>query len=585
MTLGTADNPYDLIVVGGGINGAGIARDAVLRGLSVALFEKNDFSTGATWASSGMIHGGVRYLTDDPSVTKKSCYDSGLIQKIAPHLLFRVPFLFPVRGDTARNRVLIELAEVYFDTYDRWSHLKGGVRHSRLTREEALDVEPGLPDDIIGAVTTDEWGIDSSRLNYINAHDAAERGADIHNYHEVVEFLFDDGSGREGKRDAMLGVRVRDRVNGGTKDVHGRITFNATGAWAERFAKRAGAKNCRVRPGKGIHLVLAGRITNYAVISEAIDGRQIFVAPHQNTSIIGTTDDDYWGDLDDIPILEDEVKYLLDGIAKVFPSVYDYRVVDTTVGCRPTLYDEGKYESDLSRDHAVFDHGEEGVPNFMSIAGGKLAAYRLMSEEAVDAICEKLGVEGESTTHEHILPGGEKHELTLDQFEEIGVNRYAAGRILYRHGDRAADILEMMRTEPETRSLIDPSEPVTEAELRYVLRNEMVAVLDDVRRRSRMGCGLDGGWAATVRAAEIFCEEKGLSRSDRLDVALSFQRSRWGDRRGIIEGEQLAAEELGQSWVFEAGGVHGAAASELLSEPDEDEVAETVSLEDARESV
>ncbi|QDG54447.1 glycerol-3-phosphate dehydrogenase/oxidase [Persicimonas caeni] len=565
MALGTPQNPYDLVIIGGGINGAGIARDAVMRGLSVALFEKNDFSTGATWASSGMIHGGVRYLEQDPTVTKKSCYDSGLIQKIAPHLLFRVPFLFPVGPNNFSNRVMLELAEVYFDTYDRYAPLKGGAPHSRLTKQEALAVEPGLPEHIIGAVTTDEWGIDSPRLTFINVQDAKERGADVHNYHEVVGFLRDDGS--SDKRGAVRGVRVRDRVNGGEREVYGRITFNATGAWAEKTANKVGAEMCRVRPGKGIHLLLAGRVTNYAIIADAIDGRQIFIAPHQNVTYIGTTDDDYWGDLDDIPVLEDEVKYLLDGIRPVFPSVDKYRIIDTTVGCRPTLYDDNKYESQLSRDHAVYDHEVEGVPNFMSIAGGKLAAYRLMSEHAVDEICQKLGIEAECRTHLEALPGGEAHDLTTDAFEEVGLGKYAAGRILYRHGSRSDQILAMMRKNPEWTTIVDPSEPVTEAELRYVMRDEMVATLDDCKRRSRLGQGLDGGWSATLHAAEIFCDEKGLSQRDRFDVALSFQRARWKDREGIERDEQLAAEMVGQTWFFEAGGALGADATALFNEP------------------
>lgn len=562
MNYGSRDNPYDLIVVGGGINGCGIARDAVMRGLSVALFEKNDFSTGATWASSGMIHGGLRYLSDDPRVTKKSCYDSGHIQRIASHLLFRVPFLFPVRGDSLYNRVLLELAEVYFDTYDRYAHLKGGLPHTRLTPEQALEIEPGLPDDIIGAVTTDEWGIDSSRLNFINGWDAAERGAEIHNYHEVVDFLRDDGGDRQ--RGTIRGVTVRDRLSGSTHDVHGEIVFNATGPWAERIARKAGAEMCKIRPGKGIHLVLAGRVTNVAVITEAVDGRQIFIAPHQNVSYIGTTDDDYWGDLDHIPVLEDEVRYLLDGIRSVFPSVDDYRIIDTTVGCRPTLYESGKYESSLSRDHKVFDHAEEGIPGLMSMGGGKLAAYRLMSEEAVDAICEKLGIEAASTTHEEPLPGGEDHELGVEAFSEVGVDPYAARRIVYRHGSRADQVLDLMRRNPEWTELVDPSEPITEAELRYVMRHEMVSTLDDCRQRVRLGCGMDGGWQATLRAAEIFCDEKGLAPSDRLEVALSLQRQRWDDRRGILENEQLAAEELGSFWFFESTGALAADPNHLV---------------------
>lgn len=568
MPRGSPDNPYDLVVVGGGINGCGIARDAAMRGLDVALFEKNDFSTGATWASSGLIHGGLRYLSNDPRVTKKSCYDSGHIQRIAPHLLFRVPFLYPVRGDTLQNRALLELVEIYFDTYDRYAPLKGGAPHSRMTREQALELEPGLPDDVIGAVTTDEWGIDSSRLTLLNAIDAAEHGADIYTYHEMVDFLRDDGS--DGKRGAVRGVRVRDRISGGTEEVYGKRTLNATGPWAERIANRAGAQSCQIRPGKGIHLVLAGRITNYAIISEAIDGRQIFLAPHQNVTYVGTTDDDYFGDLDDIPVLEDEVKYLLDGVRSIFPSIDRHRIIDTTVGCRPTLSERGKYESDLSRDHEIFDHADEGVPNFISLGGGKLAAYRLMAEETVDLVCEQLGVHASCRTHLEPLPGGRDHDLSESAFTELGVDPYAARRILYRHGSRADEVLELMRNHPSWRRIVDPSEPVTEAELRYSIRHEFVRRLDDCRRRVRLGCGMDGGWQSTWQSAEVFCRERDLAPRDRVDTALGFQRARWGDRGGILKGDQLAAEEVGQHWFFEQTGVAGADPDALTQTPSED---------------
>ncbi len=568
MPRGSPDNPYDLVVIGGGINGCGIARDAAMRGLDVALFEKNDFSTGATWASSGLIHGGLRYLSNDPRVTKKSCYDSGHIQRIAPHLLFRVPFLYPVRGDTLQNRALLELVEIYFDTYDRYAPLKGGAPHTRMTREQALELEPGLPDDVIGAVTTDEWGIDSSRLTLLNAIDAAEHGADIYTYHEMVDFLHDDGS--DAQRGAVKGVRVRDRLSGGTDEVYGKRTLNATGPWAERIANRAGAQSCQIRPGKGIHLVLAGRVTNYAIISEAIDGRQIFLAPHQNVTYVGTTDDDYFGDLDEIPVLEDEVKYLLDGVRSIFPSIDRHRIIDTTVGCRPTLSERGKYESDLSRDHAIFDHADEGVPNFISLGGGKLAAYRLMAEETVDLICEQLGVDESCRTHLEPLPGGRDYDLSEAAFTEMGLDPYAARRILYRHGSRAEEVLELMREHPSWRRIVDPSEPVTEAELRYSIRHEFVRRLDDCRRRVRLGCGMDGGWQSTWQSAEVFCRERDLAPRDRVDTALGFQRARWGDRGGILKGDQLAAEEVGQHWFFEQTGVAGADPDALTQTPSED---------------
>jgi glycerol-3-phosphate dehydrogenase len=551
MSIGSRENPYDLVIVGGGINGCGMARDAAKRGLDVAMFEKHDFSTGATWASSGMIHGGIRYLSSDPNLTKRSCKDAAYIRDIAPHLTFRIPFMFPVRGDTAANRVFLELTEVYFDTYDRYAHKKGGKPHSRLTGDEARQLEPSLPDDVIGAVTTDEWGIDPSRLTVINARDAEDHGADIHTYHEVESFIQDDGSAD--KRGRILGVEVEDQLARESREVYGDIVFNATGPWAEETANMAGAEMCRVRPGKGIHLVLSGRVTNYAIISKAVDGRQVFLAPHQNVTYIGTTDDDYWGDLDDIPILEDEVEYLLDAARRVVPEIDDYRIIDTTVGCRPTLYGEDQYESDLSRDHAIFDHAEEGLPGFMSMAGGKLAEYRLMAEEAVDAVVDNLDVEvDDCTTHQDNLPGGDETNLEVSDFTALDLDQYSANRILYRHGSEAEHIWSIIEESPSTSQLIDSSEPVTEAELRYAIRHEGVKRLDDCKRRCRLGVGIDGGWQATLRAARIFCDEVDRSISPR-EAALNFQQRRWRTRRPVVSDQTLSSEWLGQYWFFGDG--------------------------------
>lgn len=546
---GTREHPYDLIVIGGGINGAGIARDAAKRGLSVALFEQRDFSTGATWASSGMIHGGLRYLSSDPEVTRLACLDSGYIQKIAPHLIFRIPFIAPwKRAGGLSARVVFELAEVYFDAYDRYQPLKRGKPHSRMTPEEAVALEPGLRPDILGALSMDEWGMDSQRLTVINALDARKHGADLHTYHRVEGLLRED-------RATICGVRVHDRVLGERRDVFGTVVFNAAGPWAMAVAQREGIRSVRVRPGKGVHLVYAGRLTNYAILATAIDGRQIFICPHQNHTLVGTTDDDYYGDLEHIPVLEDEVEYLLQGVESVFPGIRQYPIVGTTVGCRATLYAYGKMEDALSRAHAVFDHADEGCSGFLSMAGGKLASYRIMAEEAVDTVMARLGREGACRTHLDTLPGGDEHDLTEEAFTSLGVSAVTARRILYRHGADAEEIRKLMLETPTTRRIVDPTEPVTEAELRHVLRNEACRTLDDAKRRCRLGVGADGGTRPVLRSAQIFCEEMGLPHDALAEVALDFLQARWEDRRGIVHANAHAMEEQAQMLAFLSAGL------------------------------
>ncbi len=274
----------DLIVIGGGVNGAGIARDAAMRGLSVELFEQKDLGAGTSGASSGMIHGGVRYLEKDRNVTRKSCEDSGYIQQLAPHLLFRIPFIWPLQKWAPAARIMNELAYVYFQAYDEFQPLKRGKPAAKLTREELFRLEPGLHPDTIGGVSTDEWAINVFRLCALNALAAQDYGAKIHLRHKVESFIRGEG-GR------VLGVRVRDLRTGHARDVHAKLTFNATGPWAGRVAKMANAK-VKLRPGKGIHLVFDRRLVNYALIATAVDGRQVFIEPYGQETWIGTTDDD-----------------------------------------------------------------------------------------------------------------------------------------------------------------------------------------------------------------------------------------------------------------------------------------------------
>lgn len=550
-----------MIIVGGGINGAGIARDAARRGMSVALFEKRDFGVGATGNSSGMIHGGLRYLLRDPGVTKLACIDSGYIQKIASNLIFRIPFIMPVLGKSFSKRAFLKLSEVYFEAYDRYQPYKQGKKHCRLDADELRQMEPGVSPHAIGGVTTDEWGIDAARLNALNALDAAEQGAEVRTYREITELIHENGHVR--------GVRVRDRITGDRRDFFGKLILNAAGAWSNQLAKMAGIKRPLVRPSKGIHLVYPGRLTNYAIVSHSIDGRQIFICPHQNETWLGTTDDDYWGDMDDVPVVQDEIQYLIDGIERVFPSIRQYRAYRTLVGVRPTLYEYGPFESKLSREHELYDHAEEGAAGLLTIAGGKLASYRIISEEVTDDLARRLGVNRPCETHTEPLPGGEAHDLEHRAFTELGVDAYTADRILFRHGARAERVLDLMRREPRTRAIICPCEPVTEAELRIVLRDELARTLDDCRRRCRLGVGPCGGAECSHRAAQIYCQERGLSAGDAHDVARSFAANGWRDRQATLFDHQLAQEEISQSWFFLSGLIGAANTRPIVTTPGE----------------
>ena len=528
---------YDAIVIGGGVNGCGVVRDLALRGLDVLLIEKGDFAMGTSWASSGMIHGGMRYLFSDVHTTYKSCKDAGYIKKIAPHLTFRIPLLMPILKEKgAIGRILLAGADALFALYDRFQPFKEGRPHLRFTPEETFRIEPLVSRDIIGSVITDEWGIDVPRLCILNVLDAKEHGADIRSWTEVTDLA------RDG--DTVKGVLWKDRLTGETGAAEAGLVVNCGGPWASGLADMAGAK-LKLRPAKGIHLILDRRVTNNGIIVDAIDGRSIFMIPHENVSMIGTTDDDYFGDPDHIPVLEDEIEYLLEAMEKVVPRIREARIVKTIAGVRPTLYERGKIEDDLTRDHRVFDHEKhDGVKGFISLAGGKLAAYRVMAEETADLACRKLGNHAECRTHILPLPGGDSLPDSEKLAAEYDLDPYAVGRIVYRHGSKAVEILEMIRDNPSLGAYLCSCDPVTEAEIRYAIRRELVRRAVDLIGRCRIAEGPCQGYSCVIQAAIVFGEEKGLSPKEVLDEALNLIQEKWRWRKDILSGAQMASEEL-----------------------------------------
>jgi len=538
---------FDVAIIGGGVNGTGVARDLALRGLRVVLFERNDLAFGASGNSSGMIHGGVRYLSSAPHVTEQSCRDSGYIQRIAPHLLFRMPFLMPVKS-SRQARVMFELIDAYFRAYDDYQPLKRGESHCRLDASDVARLEPGLVGSYVGGITFDEWGVDGGRLCVLATIDAIEHGARVflHTTVEAVESAPQRPDQPHQPREYV--VSGRNRMTGEATRVRARVVVNATGAWSPITTAIAsvGQARARVRPGKGVHVVIDRRITNYAILSEAIDGRQVFLCPWQNVSIIGTTDDDFYGDLDDVRATSEEVRYLVQGVARVFPGIREARAIGTYAGVRPTLYDYGPTEDALSRDHRVVDHGADmggGAPGIYSMVGGKLASYRMFAQELCDLIAPRhFDLHVPCSTHVRLLPGGDRVPDALALAEAHGVTPVCARRLVYRHGSRAHDVFERAARVPTEHEVVCPCEPVLDAEIRHVVREEMARTVDDVARRTRLGLGACGGMRCAARCGQIVAEELGIAPAEGRTMALDFlvQQAR---TRVVALGPQQAQQE------------------------------------------
>lgn len=532
------ETDVDVAVIGGGVNGTGVARDCALRGLRVAVFERNDLAFGASGNSSGMIHGGPRYLTYDPDVTYTSCLDSGHIQRIAPHLLFRIPFLTPVHAGPLA-RATLEGYDAFFALYDKYQPLKRGKPHVRLSAQEILELEPGLKGDIYGGITFDEWGIDGARLCVGNAIDAIENGASVRVHTTVTQILQrDDGRVR--------GVAYRNRETGQQGVCSAKLVINATGAWAPITATLGGleARTARVRPGKGIHVMFDRRLTNYAIVAQAIDGRQVFLEPWQNLTIIGTTDDDYYGDLDDVVATADEVRYLVQAVARVFPSIREARAIGTYAGVRPTLYAWGPNEDRLSREHEIVDHAQHGAPGLFSMIGGKLASYRIFSEEMTDVIARELGNTRPCRTHSAALPGGDEELNPLSLAKRYELEPITAVRLEYRHGSRSVRILERMQRDTRQTAVVCPCEPVTEAEVRYAVEKELATSVEDVSRRTRLGLGACGGMRCAAHCGRIVAELTERSPAEGHAMAVRFLEVAAKRRLSTLGPEQARQEAL-----------------------------------------
>ncbi len=372
---------FDLVVVGGGITGAAIARDAVLRGLSVALLERGDFAFGTSSRSSKMVHGGLRYLKGrHVRLVRESLHERGILLRLAPHLVQPVPFLMPVYQGAPDGRLKLKMG---LTAYDMLAGTLGISRHTALSQKKILAEEPLLRrEGLTGGFRFYDCLTNDARLTLATVRTAAKKGAIAVNYVEAV------GLEREGER--VAGVRFRDGVAGREGTVRARVVVNATGPWNDRL-RAMGGLNAVLRPTKGVHVVFPrsrfGLTTTTVIV---YGGRTVFAVPYGDCAYVGTTDTDYSGDPGDAVTDAADVAYLVEAVNQQFEGVRVSAadVISSWAGVRPLVAEEGApTASDVSRDY-VIDVGPEGM---YSIAGGKLTTCRSMAESLVDRVVEQEG--------------------------------------------------------------------------------------------------------------------------------------------------------------------------------------------------
>ncbi len=379
---------FDVIVIGGGITGAGVARDCAMRGLKTLLVERGRPGRGTTAASSRLIHGGMRYLLYDRLTTHATAWDSGHIVRIARPLLRRLPVAWPVYRWHDHG---IETVETLLEAYDAFQRMKGGRPHLRLSARRTLELFPGLRSEgLVGSAVFDEWTVDPVALVESNMDSARRHGA------QTREGLGVSGLLQDGSR--VTGVRTPEGA------LSARVVINAAGPWIGRVAGLAGL-SIPMRLRKGTHLIYRRTLKPYGLLLEGEGGgRYVFILPVGAETLLGPTDLDAPPEPDRIATAEEEIRYLRESARLYFPdwpAAHDA----TMVGARPILGQAGD-ERLLSREFEVFDHEtRDNTPGLITIGGGKMSDFRMMAEATTNAVCLKLGARAPCRTHLETLAG------------------------------------------------------------------------------------------------------------------------------------------------------------------------------------
>jgi glycerol-3-phosphate dehydrogenase len=524
-----AETEFDVLVVGGGVVGAGAALDAASRGLSVALVEARDWAAGTSSRSSKLIHGGLRYLEQrDFALVREALKErSLLLNRLAPHLVRPVPFLYPLTH-RVWERAYVGAGIALYDSI-------GGARalpmHRHLSRRRALELAPGLrPDALTGAVRYYDAQVDDARLTMMIARTAAQHGATVLTRVEATEVLRDGGQ--------LTGVRVHDLLSGGEQVVRARRVIGAAGVWTDELRDLDHAKApFRVRMSKGVHvLVPRDRVRLDVGLITRTEKSVLFVIPWDRHWIIGTTDTPWDHDPAHPAATSADVDYLLAHVNSVLrePLTRD-DVVGVYAGLRPLLDGGSDDTTKLSREHAV----AEPAPGFFVVAGGKYTTYRIMAADVVDAAVEGLGraVAPSLTKHLPIHGAMGFRELWTDRHglaKDTGLPVAVVERLLGRYGSAITDLLVMIDREPHLVQPLAGAGEYLAAEVVYAVTHEGALDLDDVlSRRTRIAIEYPGrGLAAAEEVAGLVAEHLGWDASARQAAVRAY---------GELVAEELAA--------------------------------------------
>jgi glycerol-3-phosphate dehydrogenase len=490
---------FDLIIVGGGIIGTGVARDAALRGLRTLLVEREDFAYGTTSRSTRLIHGGLRYLRMlDFKLVRQDLKEREILLKIAPHLVHRLQFVIPLLKSAPYYRFVLPVG---LRVYNLLSYGTSLPKCNHLSAAESLTLEPSLKDTqgLTGSFLYFDCQSEyTERLCIENVLDAAGKGATILNHALMTHLIEKDG--------IVSGIQVKDALTGEEYQANGRLVINTGGPWADLICQNLECnRTFKIRKTKGVHLLTRKISDNALVLFAKSDGRLFFVVPWLNYSLIGTTDTDYSGDLDKLYADKADVDYLVSETQHYFPDFKKEDIHYTMAGLR-ALVPKGKNQSSTSRAHKLVDHEQQdGIKGFLSIIGGKNTAYRGIAEEAVDLICKKLGRQAACNTGQTPLPGAPavtKEEI-VKAAQETGLSPETVTHLTMVYGSRYTSVLKYAREDKRLSSPISAGARDILAQIKHaVLEEEALTVNDFMLRRSFMGLNQSQGLDAVETVAK-----------------------------------------------------------------------------------
>tara|TARA_R110000796_G_scaffold183498_1_gene299873 strand:- start:406 stop:2070 length:1665 start_codon:yes stop_codon:yes gene_type:complete len=490
-----ATQNFDLVVIGGGITGAGIALDASSRGLKVCLIEKNDFASGTSSKSTKLIHGGLRYLKQfDFWLVKEVGSERAIVHKLAPHLVLPEKMLLPLIENGSYGKWLTSIG---LKVYDILAQVTGDDKRRMLEKKEALKLEPLLPKKILnGAGYYAEYRTDDARLTLENIKTSLHYGAQPINYVAVFDFLYSEGK--------ITGVKAKDGITGFEFDIHAKHVISAAGPWADELRSLNNSKKGkRLHLTKGVHLVFPYEKlpVKQSVYFDIPDGRMMFAIPRGKITYVGTTDTNYAEDKNHVKTDLADAMYLISAVNNMFPSI-DLNmddIISSWAGLRPLIHEEGKSASELSRKDEIFT-SDTGL---ISIAGGKLTGYRKMAERVVDKVVKLIEDEEDIElkkcyTDKIPLCGNDfkKFKHVKKYIEEIssrllpeGFETYDAWYLVTNYGKQTETILETYAQLNDA----DKKVRLAKAELKFGINFEMVQTPMDffIRRTGRLYFDID----------------------------------------------------------------------------------------------